>query len=230
MKPLALLVALSLLCVSVPAQGGKRSRATEAAAASTSATASASGAPSASGAVPTRTGIIRRGEASLTLVGPALELGQVVPVVPVRDGDLQRVTPGLADGMVRVVMTVPSLDTPTCSLQARTFNRDATDLGAGVEVLLISRDLPAAQKRFCAAEGIDRVRTLSDYEEGAWGKAWGLFVQESALLARAVTVIDGQGVLRYLQVVENQPDEPDYASALAAVRELTGAPTTVSPP
>jgi len=169
---------------------------------------------------PTRTGVVHRNDTPYTLVGPALAVGDKAPTAALRNAQLARVTPDFADGRPRVVLIVPSLDTPTCGMQTRTFNGEASDMGDQVEVLVISRDLPFAQARFCGAHGIDRVVPLSDYESGAFGQSWGLFIQETALLARAVAVIDGTGTVTYLEVVPNLPDEPAYAPALAALAAL----------
>ena len=115
---------------------------------------------------------------------------------------------------------MPSLDTPVCDAETRRFNQEASNLGEGVLILTISNDLPFAQKRYCAAEGIDRVKVLSDYRGQLFGRAAGLFVKENYLLARAVIVADRLGVVRYLQIVPVSGQEPDYAPVLKAVREL----------
>lgn len=207
----------------LPACGGAQAVAPPVAAAPAPPVASppvAAAAPSA----PERTGVIRRGERGLTLLGPALTVGAPVPSVPLRGPDLGAVNLDFADGTHRIVMLVPSLDTNTCSMQTRTFNIRATEMAEGVEVIVVSRDLPFAQARYCGANGIDRVRPLSDFEAGAFGQSWGLLTKETALLARAVAVVDGSGTLTYLEVVENLPDEPDYDGAMAALSAATGAP------
>ena len=173
--------------------------------------------------VPRREGLIRRGRRELTLLGPTLETGKPAPTAALRDGKLKSVTPDFADGKERIVLLVPSLDTPTCSLETRNFNERAASLGENVEVLVISRDLPFAQERFCAAHGIDQVKPLSDFATGGFGKGWGFYIKENDLLARAVVVIDGQGIVRYQQLVENIPDEPDYDAALNALAEVVAA-------
>jgi len=170
--------------------------------------------------LPQRTDLVHKGDTALTLVGPALQTGQPAPTELLRDAHLAPVSPDFADGRVHVVLTVPSLDTPTCSLETRTFDQDASDLGPGIEILVISRDLPFAQARYCAAEGIDRVLTLSDYVDGSFGKAWGVYIAQSGLLARTVTIIDGQGIVRYQQIVPQLGDEPDYNTALQQARAL----------
>lgn len=179
---------------------------------------------------PERTGIVHRGDLPLTLVGPAIGVGAKAPVANLRDNVNKPASVDFADGITRVLMFVPSLDTPTCSIQTRTFNYDASDLGPAVEVVLVSRDLPFAQARFCGAEGIDRVRTLSDFIDGAYGRSWGLYVKETDLLGRAVAVIDKTGTVTYLQVVENLPDEPNYEAALTALHALVPLPPKPAAP
>lgn len=168
-----------------------------------------------------RTGLIRRNDRQLTLVGPTVAVGDAAPVQPLWGASIEEVAVDFDDGNVRVVLFVPSVDTPTCSMQTRTFNTRATELGGGTEVIVVSRDLPYAQQRFCAANGIEMVSPLSDFKTGAFGQSWGLLVKETGLLARAVAIVDGAGKVAYLQIVENLPDEPDYDAALAAATELT---------
>lgn len=208
-----LLAGLALLCL--PACGG------DAPTISPITPAVAAPAPTAE-APPERTGVVRRGDRQLTLVGPALAVGAKAPNAPLRGDGFKEVPVDFADGTVRVVLAVPSLDTPTCSLETRTFNERASELSDGIEILVVSRDLPPAQARFCAAHGIERVRALSDYLDGSFGRAWGLYIKEIGLLARTVIVVDGAGVVQYEQIVENQPDEPDYDAALAAVKSVVG--------
>ncbi len=168
-----------------------------------------------------RTGVIRRDDQPMTLLGPEAKVGDKAKTAPLWDNDLNPLIVDFADGRVRVVLFVPSVDTPTCSLQTRTFNTRATEAGGGTQVLVVSRDLPYAQKRFCAANGIKMVAPLSDYRTGGFGKNWGLLVKETDLLARAVAIVDGAGVIRYLEVVENLRDEPKYDEAMAALAKLT---------
>jgi thioredoxin-dependent peroxiredoxin len=168
-----------------------------------------------------RTGVVRRGDQPMTLLGPEAKVGDKAKTAPLWDNDLNPRIVDFADGRVRVVLFVPSIDTPTCSLQTRTFNTRASEAGGGTEVLVVSRDLPYAQKRFCAANGIKMVAPLSDYRTGGFGKGWGLLVKETDLLARAVAIVDGAGVIQYLEIVENLRDEPKYDEAMAALAKLT---------
>lgn len=121
-------------------------------------------------------------------------------------------------GKVVILSTVPSLDTKVCDAETRAFNERAAALGDGVVVLTVSMDLPFAQKRWCAAAGIDRVITLSDSKLRQVGDRYALRIREHGLLARAVTVIDAQGIIRYQQIVPEIASEPNYDSAIAAAQ------------
>lgn len=123
-------------------------------------------------------------------------------------------------GAVLVLVCVPSLDTPVCDMEARRFNSEAAALGENVRIVVVSRDLPFAQARWCGAAGAKHVETLSDYRDGSFGKNWGVFIEELALLARAVFVIGVDGSLAYRELVPEVTQEPDYAAALEAVKKL----------
>ncbi|MCP4870481.1 MAG: redoxin domain-containing protein [Proteobacteria bacterium] len=123
--------------------------------------------PLAAGDAPAeRTGIVKRGETPMTLLGTAVAVGDKAPSPPLWGPKLEEVNIDFADGTTRVVLFVPSVDTPTCSMQTRTFNTRAPEAGQGAEVIVISRDLPYAQSRFCAANGIEMVFPRSDYRTG----------------------------------------------------------------
>lgn len=155
----------------------------------------------------------------LTLAGPALKVGDKAPDFRVLDRELNEV--GLEDcgGKVRLLSVTPSLDTPVCDMQARRFNEEAAKL-EDVSVFNISMDLPFAIDRFCTAAGIDRVQALSDHREASFGRAYGVLIEELRLLARSVFVIDGDDTIRYIEIVPEITDHPDYEKALEAVRGL----------
>lgn len=155
----------------------------------------------------------------LTLVGELPAIGQPAPNATLLDNDLNEVKLSDFDGTPLVITTAPSLDTPVCDAQTRRFNEEAVKLG-GVKVLAISMDLPFAQKRWCGAAGVKAVQTLSDHREAEFGLAYGLLIEELRLLGRAVLVLDREGTIRYIQVVPEITDEPDYDAALQAVAEL----------
>lgn len=156
----------------------------------------------------------------LTLLGSELKPGAKAPDFFVLDNGLAPVTLASYAGKVKIICTVPSLDTPVCDTETRRFNQEAANLKGDVVVLTISQDLPFAQGRWCGAAGIDRVVTLSDYRDRAFGSAYGVMIKELMLLARAVFVLDANDVIRYIQIVPEITDEPDYAAALEAARAL----------
>lgn len=156
-----------------------------------------------------------------TLVGKQVKVGDSAPDFEVLANDLSPVKLSAFRGKVVVISSVPSLDTAVCDLQTRRFNEQAAALGDGVAVLTISMDLPFAQKRWCGAAGIENLQTLSDYRNAEFGGAFGLLIQELRLLARAVFVVDADGIIRYKQIVSELTKEPDYDSAIKAAREAS---------
>lgn len=158
----------------------------------------------------------------VTLAGRHCEVGEMAPSFTLVDGSLQPVASSQFSGRVRIYSVFPSVDTPVCSLQNIRFNREASQLSDEVVVLSISVDLPFAQKRFCAAEGIDRVHVLSDYRDLDFGMKYGFVLEGLRLLARGVVVVDRDDRVRYVEYVPEVTHEPDYEKALAAVRELLG--------
>jgi thiol peroxidase len=156
----------------------------------------------------------------VTLVGEAVGVGAKAPTFTVLKADLTPFSLTDAAGKVVVINSVASLDTSVCAAQTRRFNREAAGLGERVKVVVISMDLPFAQKRFCSNEKITEVEALSDHREASFGTAYGLLIKELRLLARAVLVIGMDGVLRYQQLVPEVGQEPDYEPALTEIRKL----------
>ena len=156
----------------------------------------------------------------VTLCGEALEVGDKAPEFEVSANDLTPVKLSDSAGKVRVLVTVPSLDTPVCDTETRTFNKAAGDLGDDVEILVVSMDLPFAQARWCGAAGIDAVTTLSDHKTAQFGETYGLLIKEVRLLARAVLVVGRNGDIVYQELVSEVADEPNYEAALAAVEKV----------
>jgi len=157
----------------------------------------------------------------LALAGNEVQVGKPAPDFTAVDTDLAPVSLAAYRGKVVVLASVPSLDTSVCSIETRRFNEEAARLDPDVQILTISMDLPFAQKRWCGAEGITRVKTLSDHREAAFGLAYGVLLKELRLLARAVFVVDRQGVVRYTQLVKEIATEPDYREVLDDVKRLT---------
>ena len=156
----------------------------------------------------------------LTLLGPRLKKGDKAPDVQVLDNDLSPVDLSSFRGKVCILTSVPSLDTPVCDMETRRFNEEAGSLGSDVAILAISMDLPFAQKRWCGAAGVDKVTTLSDHRDAAFGTAYGVLIKELRLLARAVFVVDRGGVIHHIEIVKDLTEEPDYGATLDAVKKL----------
>lgn len=156
----------------------------------------------------------------LTLEGNVVAVGQNAPACVLTANDMSPVSLSAYKGKLCIISAVPSLDTPVCDMETRRFNVEAGKLGEEVRILTISMDLPFAQSRWCGAAGVDKVTTLSDYKSAAFGTAFGVLIKELRLLARAVFVLDREGVIRYIQIVDEIADEPDYDAALKAVKSL----------
>ncbi|MHC4214892.1 MAG: thiol peroxidase [Planctomycetota bacterium] len=156
----------------------------------------------------------------LTLLGPELNVGDQAPDFEVLDADLSAAELSAYSGKVCIISSVPSLDTPVCDIMTRRFNEAAGALGDDIVILTISMDLPFAQKRWCGAAGVERVQALSDHRDAAFGQAFGLLIKELRLLARAVFVVDKQGVIGYKEIVGELTEEPNYDAALEAAKKL----------
>lgn len=167
-----------------------------------------------------RAGVITMRGDPLTLMGDELRVGDVAPEFEVLDNDLAPVKLSSFRGKVCVISSVPSLDTPVCDMETRRFNEEAGRLGEDVIMLTISMDLPFAQKRWCGLAGVDKVATLSDHRDAAFGTAYGVLIKELRLLARAVFVVDREGRVQYIQLVRELTDEPNYEAVLDAVGKL----------
>lgn len=167
-----------------------------------------------------RTGNVTMKGNPLTLLGNEVKVGDVAPDFEVLSNDLSPVTLSSFRGKVCIVSSVPSLDTPVCDTETRRFNEEAGRLSSDVAVLTISMDLPFAQKRWCGAARITRVQTLSDHRDASFGTSYGVLIKELRLLARAVFVVDRNGIVQHVQIVNEITQEPDYDAVLTAVSKL----------
>lgn len=167
-----------------------------------------------------RTGVITFKGNPMTLIGPGLKVGDKAPDFSVADNGLAPASLATYAGKVKIISSVPSLDTPVCDTETRRFNQEAANLPGNVVVLTVSLDLPFAQKRWCGAAGIDRVTTLSDYRTRSFGKSYGVLIKELMLLSRAIFIVDATDTIRYIQVVPEVTSEPDYVAVIAAAKSL----------
>ena len=154
------------------------------------------------------------------LAGTELKKGDNAPDFTLTGNSLEPVTKADFNGKILVISCVPSLDTPVCEIETRRFNLEADKLPENVTVLTVSRDLPFAQTRWCAANGVDKVVTASDYRNFGFARDYGVLLSDLDLLTRAIFVIDGQGIIRYIQFVEEVTQEPDYDTVLQEIKKL----------
>ncbi|MCD7032764.1 thiol peroxidase [Metabacillus sp. GX 13764] len=153
----------------------------------------------------------------MTLPGKEVKPGNQAPDFTVLANDLSEVTLADSKGKVRLISVVPSIDTGVCDAQTRKFNEKAAKLD-NVVVLTISNDLPFAQKRWCAANGLENVQVLSDHRDLSFGEAYGVTMKELRLLARSVFVVDSNDQVTYAEYVSEGTDHPDYEAALEAAK------------
>jgi thiol peroxidase len=153
-------------------------------------------------------------------LGGEVKVGDKAPDFRVLDNAMQSVTLGAFQGKIKVISAVPSLDTPVCDAETHRFNEEAGKLPSQVAVLTISMDLPFAQSRWCAAAGVDKVKTFSDYQNRSFGLAYGVLIKELKLLARAIFIVDERDMVRYVELVPEIGQEPNYERILNAVRAL----------
>jgi thiol peroxidase len=156
----------------------------------------------------------------ITLIGPELRVGDRAPDFTVLDIDLLPKSLDDFQGKIKLISAVPSLDTGVCDLQTRKFNELAVDLSPEVEVLSISMDLPFAQKRWCNLSGSTRVETLSDHRYANFGENYGILIKELRLLNRSIFLLDKDDNIRYIEIVEENHNQPDYDAAMEALRAL----------
>lgn len=153
----------------------------------------------------------------VTLLGQEVKVGDSAPNFTVLANDMSEVNLSSSKGKVRLISVIPSIDTGVCDAQTRKFNEEAAKLD-NVEVLTVSGDLPFAQKRWCAAAGIENVQTVSDHRDLSFGEAYGVIMQELRLLARSVFVVDSNDKVTYVEYVSEGTDHPNYEAAIAAVK------------
>lgn len=150
----------------------------------------------------------------LTLIGPEIKAGDTAPDFQVTAADLSAVSLQNFKGKTKLISFVPSLDTPVCSQQTRRFNEEAAKFPASLEVLTISMDLPFAQKRFCATEGIEKVKVYSDHKDASFGRSYGALIKELRLLTRGVVIIGPDDKVQYIEYVKEMTNHPNYDRAL----------------
>lgn len=164
-----------------------------------------------------RTGVITIEGNGLTLIGNEIKVGDIAPNFTVLDSGLSPIKLSDAKGKKVILSVAPSIDTSVCAAQTRKFNEEVSKID-NVEIYQISVDLPFALGRFCAAEGIENIKVLSDHKELSFGEQYGFVIEELRLLARGIVVVNEEGVVDHVEYVPEVTTHPDYEAALAAVK------------
>jgi thiol peroxidase len=159
---------------------------------------------------------------TVTLYGKQIKVGENAPDFNSIDGSLKTVKLSDSKGKIKLISIFPSIDTSVCSMQNRRFNEEAAKFGDNVSFIAISADLPFALKRFCGAEGIDNLITLSDHKEMDFGQKYGFLINELRLLARGVVIIDQHNVVQYVEILPEIGNEPNYNAAVMKLNEIAG--------
>lgn len=155
----------------------------------------------------------------MTLIGPELKPGDQAPDFETVDNTLKPVNLAGTGNAVRIFSVVPSLDTPVCDAQTKRFNEEMAKT-PGLEVYNVSMDLPFAQKRWCTAFGVDKVKMLSDHKNGSFGERYGTLIKELRIESRAIFVVDPSNTIRHVEYVKEVADHPNYEAALSAARSI----------
>ena len=159
----------------------------------------------------------------MTLVGEELTAGSEAPEFTLHffDGGLKTLTKADLAGKPSILSIVPSLDTGVCQIQTKKFNEELSGMGDSINAVTVSRDLPFAMNRFCGAEEVENMQSGSDYQDGSFGAAWGLTIDELKLLARSVYVLDSNGKVVYAEIVPEVTEEPNYSAAIEALKSAS---------
>lgn len=166
-----------------------------------------------------RTDVIKLGENFATVIGDDVQVGQPAPHFTVTASGWPKIQPLVeSQGKVIILSAVPSLDTDVCDRETRRFNAEAAALGEDIVIYTLSTDTPMAQKRWCGAAGVERVKVVSDVLEAEFAVRYGLLIKERRYMRRAVFVVNRAGVLTYVAYMPTLGQEPDYAEVLAAAR------------
>ena len=158
------------------------------------------------------------GGTKVNLVGGKINVGDIAPKVRLVDNDFKEVTVGGKTSYTQVFVVIPSIDTPICDLEARTFNKEASDM-KNVKIFVVSMDLPFAGKRYCAAHGIDNILVLSDFQDRNFGYSYGTIMKDGALKgieARVIFIVK-DGKVTYKQLVPEIKQRPDFEAVLKAI-------------
>ncbi len=163
--------------------------------------------------------VVTIGGNPVTLLGKIIKSGSHAKNFIATGQDFKPVMLSDFKGKVKIISSVPSLDTDVCAQQTRRFNIEASKLN-DVQIITISSDFPTALKRFCAAEGIDKIAVISDHKEMDFGIKYGFLIEEHRQLARGIVIIDQYDMVKYVEIVKEIADQPDYDKAISVAKKL----------
>jgi len=166
-----------------------------------------------------RSGAVTMRGNPMTLIGHELKVGDTAPSFSLVGKDMKPITLDNYKGKVKIIASIPSLDTPVCDAETRRFNEEASKLPGDVQVVTVSMDLPFAAARWCGAASVDKVATASDYRGGKFGESYGAMIKELYLHARAVFVVDKNDKLVHVEYVKEVANQPNFEAALEAARK-----------
>jgi thiol peroxidase len=167
-----------------------------------------------------RKGLFQIAGNDVTIIGPDITVGQQAPEFMTHTQDWNSFS-GLehTKGKVRIIGSLPSLNTSVCDRETRRFNQEAADLGENIVILVISMDLPYTLKNWCGAAGVDKVITLSDHQSAEFGEKYGVLIQERRILRRAIFVVDVNGQVDYVAYMSVLGEEPNYSEVISAAKK-----------
>ncbi len=163
------------------------------------------------------------GSHEFPVIGDKLNIGDHAPDFRLTANNWSSKSLSDYNGKVKILSIVPSLDTGVCSAQTRRFNQEASSFGQDIVVLTVSADLPYAQSRWCGAEGVERVETLSDHKDMNFSTAYGVHVADLRICQRAAFVVDQNNIVQYAEYVPMIGNEVNFAAVLSKAKALTGS-------
>jgi thiol peroxidase len=170
-----------------------------------------------------RNDVFKLGDNFVTLLGDEVKVGDVAPEFTSVIAGWEKVNPLQDDkGKVIILSAVPSLDTDVCDRETRRFNEEASKLSDDIVIYTISCDFPMAQKRWCGAAGVERVKVVSDVLDAEFGIKYGILIKERRYLRRSVFIVNREGKLTYVNYLPALGDEPNYDEVIAEAKKALG--------
>ena len=170
-----------------------------------------------------RNDVFKIGEQFVTLIGDEVKVGDTAPEFTSVVTGWGTVNPlQESKGKVIILAAVPSIDTDTCDRETRRFNQEAANLSEDIVIYTVSTDFPFAQKRWCGAAGVDRVKLVSDVVDAEFGEKYGVLIKERRYFRRSVFIVDRDGKLTYVSYLPELGVEPDYDEVIAEAKKALG--------